>query len=218
MGTAMDGHASILASLYTRINQSSAERPGSVMANALVARMDSGFTQNRLVLSRLSVLRLSEFSVPLLPECLDEFTFRLNEGRVKIHTLDRIDSLLEKSVGTRITYKQLVSSKGSKIHCSLLYADDRGSVSAHAEFSGFPPGILFCAPSTELRTGAHDGAESALRGSITRDDLSRRHGIQVDATTRTGVPSDRSSSPGWSERRPCTKLNRTQYPWECRRG
>ena len=81
------------------------------MANALVARMDSGFTQNRLVLSRLSVLRLSEFSVPLLPECLDEFTFRLNEGSVKIHTLDRIDSLLEKSVGTRITYKQLVSSK-----------------------------------------------------------------------------------------------------------
>ena len=123
----------------------------------------------------------------MLPECLDEFTFRLNEGRVKIHTLDRIDSLLEKSVGTRITYKQLVSSKGSKIHCSLFYADDRGSVSAHAEFSGFPPGILFCAPSTELRTGAHDGAESALRGSITRDDLSRRHGIQVDATTRTGV-------------------------------
>ena len=42
---------------------------------------------------------------------LDEFTFRLNEGSVKIHTLDRIDSLLEKSVGTRITYKQLVSSK-----------------------------------------------------------------------------------------------------------
>src|ERR1035437_2692083 len=129
---------------------------------------------NPLVLSRLSVLRLSEFSVPLLPECLDEFTFRLNEGRVKIHTLDRIDSLLEKSVGTRITYKQLVVPKGSKIHCSLFYADDRGSVSAHAEFSGFPPGILFCAPSTELRTGAHDGAESALRGSITRDDLSRR--------------------------------------------
>ena len=46
-----------------------------------------------------------------VPECLDEFTFRLNEGSVKIHTLDRIDSLLEKSVGTRITYKQLVSSK-----------------------------------------------------------------------------------------------------------
>jgi hypothetical protein len=84
-------------------------------------------------------------------------------------------------------------------------------------FSGFPPGILFCAPSTGLRTGEHDGAESALRGSITRDDLSRRHGIQVDATTRTGVPGDRSSSLGWSERRPCTRLNRIQYPWECRR-
>ena len=46
MGTAMDGHASILASLYTRINQSSAERPGSVMANADVAGRDCGFTQD----------------------------------------------------------------------------------------------------------------------------------------------------------------------------
>ena len=41
---------------------------------------------------------------------VDEFTFRLNEGNVKIHTLDRIDSLLGKSIGTRITYKQLASS------------------------------------------------------------------------------------------------------------
>jgi len=39
---------------------------------------------------------------------VDEFTFRLNEGNVKIHVLDRIDSLLEKSVGVRITYRQLV--------------------------------------------------------------------------------------------------------------
>src|ERR1035437_9467366 len=48
MGTAMDGHASILASLYTRINQSSAERPGSVMGNAHVAGRNSGFMPNRL--------------------------------------------------------------------------------------------------------------------------------------------------------------------------
>ena len=50
------------------------------------------------------------FSGKHLQRYVDEFTFRLNEGSVKIHTLDRIDSLLEKSVGTRITYKQLVSS------------------------------------------------------------------------------------------------------------
>jgi len=160
-----------------------------LVGNSEVAGPFAQLMRNRLVLSRLSVLRLSEFSVPLLPECLDEFTFRLNEGSVKIHTLDRIDSLLEKSVGTRITYKQLVVPKGSKIHCSLFYADDRGSVSAHAEFSGFPPGILFCAPSTELRTGAHDGAESALRGSITRDDLSRRHAFKSTRPPEPGSPA-----------------------------
>jgi hypothetical protein len=33
----MDGHASILAAQYARINQSSPERPGSVTANAVVS-------------------------------------------------------------------------------------------------------------------------------------------------------------------------------------
>ena len=50
------------------------------------------------------------FSGKHLQRYVDEFTFRLNEGNVKIHTLDRIDSLLGKSIGTRITYKQLASS------------------------------------------------------------------------------------------------------------
>ena len=50
------------------------------------------------------------FSGKHLQRYVDEFTFRLNEGNVKIHMLDRIDSLLGKSIGTRITYKQLASS------------------------------------------------------------------------------------------------------------
>jgi transposase-like protein len=50
------------------------------------------------------------FSGKHLQRYVDEFTFRLNEGNVKNHTMKRIDSLLGKSVGTRITYKQLVSS------------------------------------------------------------------------------------------------------------
>jgi len=49
------------------------------------------------------------FSGKHLQRYVDEFTFRLNEGNVKIHVMDRIDSLLEKSVGVRITYKQLVN-------------------------------------------------------------------------------------------------------------
>jgi hypothetical protein len=34
----------------------------------------------------------------------------LNEGNVKNHTMSRIDSLLGKSVGVRITYKDLVAA------------------------------------------------------------------------------------------------------------
>jgi transposase-like protein len=49
------------------------------------------------------------FSGKHLQRYVDEFTFRLNEGNVKNHTMDRIDSLLGKSVGKRITYKQLVN-------------------------------------------------------------------------------------------------------------
>jgi hypothetical protein len=42
-----------------------------------------------------------------LQRYVDEFSFRLNEGNVK-HHMTRIDSLLEKSVGVRITYTDLV--------------------------------------------------------------------------------------------------------------
>jgi hypothetical protein len=38
----MDGHERVQASRYARINQSSAERPGSVTANALCTWGDSG--------------------------------------------------------------------------------------------------------------------------------------------------------------------------------
>jgi len=40
---------------------------------------------------------------------INEFTFRLNEGDVKRHTLARMDSLLQMSDGKRITYKRLTS-------------------------------------------------------------------------------------------------------------
>jgi transposase-like protein len=50
------------------------------------------------------------FSGKHLQRYVDEFTFRLNEGNVKNHTMTRIDSLLGKTVGVRITYKQLVNS------------------------------------------------------------------------------------------------------------
>ena len=44
-----------------------------------------------------------------LAKYVDEFTFRLNEGRVKRHTLDRMDSLISRTTGKHLTYKALVA-------------------------------------------------------------------------------------------------------------
>lgn len=40
---------------------------------------------------------------------VDEFTFRLNDGNVKRHTLERLASLVTASFGPRITYKELTA-------------------------------------------------------------------------------------------------------------
>lgn len=40
---------------------------------------------------------------------VDEFTFRLNEGNVANHTLSRLDSFVDASVGKRLTYKRLIA-------------------------------------------------------------------------------------------------------------
>ena len=40
---------------------------------------------------------------------VNEFTFRLNEGDVKRHTLDRLASLVMACFGTHITYKDLTA-------------------------------------------------------------------------------------------------------------
>jgi hypothetical protein len=39
---------------------------------------------------------------------VDEFTFRLNEGNVKRHTLDRLDIFVDGVAGRRLTYKDLI--------------------------------------------------------------------------------------------------------------
>ena len=39
---------------------------------------------------------------------VDEFTFRLNEGDVKRHTLDRLDSFIKAVDGKRLTYARLI--------------------------------------------------------------------------------------------------------------
>lgn len=47
------------------------------------------------------------FSQKHLQRYVDEFTFRLNEGNVKHHTMTRIDSLIGKLNEARITYREL---------------------------------------------------------------------------------------------------------------
>jgi len=51
------------------------------------------------------------FSEKHLQRYVDEFSYRLNEGNCKVHTLDRIDALLRKTVGKRITYKTLITTQ-----------------------------------------------------------------------------------------------------------
>lgn len=44
-----------------------------------------------------------------LARYVNEFTFRLNDGNVGRHTLDRLDSFVDATVGRRITYKELTA-------------------------------------------------------------------------------------------------------------
>ena len=46
-------------------------------------------------------------SVKHLGRYVDEFSFRMNEGNVKRHTMKRIDSLVKAAVGKRLTYERL---------------------------------------------------------------------------------------------------------------
>ena len=44
-----------------------------------------------------------------LARYVNEFTFRLNDGNVERHTLDRLDSLVDATAGRRITYRELTT-------------------------------------------------------------------------------------------------------------
>jgi hypothetical protein len=44
-----------------------------------------------------------------LDRYVSEFTFRLNQGDVKHHTLTRLGSLFDAAIGRRITYKELIA-------------------------------------------------------------------------------------------------------------
>lgn len=48
------------------------------------------------------------FSSDHIDRYVNEFVFRLNQGNVKNHTLDRIESMLVGGFGKRLTYKRLI--------------------------------------------------------------------------------------------------------------
>ena len=50
-----------------------------------------------------------QWSAKHMARYVNEFTFRLNEGNVKRHTLDRLDSLVNGAIGKRLTYQQLIA-------------------------------------------------------------------------------------------------------------
>lgn len=49
------------------------------------------------------------FSEKHLQRYINEFTYRLNEGNARLPTMDRIDALLCKTGGKRLTYLELVA-------------------------------------------------------------------------------------------------------------
>jgi hypothetical protein len=44
-----------------------------------------------------------------LDRYVQEFTFRLNDGNVKRHTMDRLDSFITATSGMRLTYERLIA-------------------------------------------------------------------------------------------------------------
>jgi hypothetical protein len=44
-----------------------------------------------------------------LARYVDEFTWRLNDGNVKNHTFERLDSFIDAIAGKRLTYKALTT-------------------------------------------------------------------------------------------------------------
>ena len=86
---------------------------GHKVVNHSAKRFVDGMAHTNGIESVWSVLKRGfygvyhQFSEKHLQRYVDEFAYRLNEGRCAIHTLDRIDSLLIKTHGARLTYANL---------------------------------------------------------------------------------------------------------------
>lgn len=86
-----------------------------LMVNHSVGEFVNGMASTNGIESMWAVLKrgyygtFHHFTKKHIDRYVDEFTFRLNEGNVKIHTLDRISSLLSGAFTKTLTYKELVA-------------------------------------------------------------------------------------------------------------
>lgn len=86
-----------------------------LMVNHSVGEFVNGMASTNGIESMWAVLKrgyygtFHHFTKKHIDRYVDEFTFRLNEGNIKIHTLDRISSLLSGGFTKTLTYKELVA-------------------------------------------------------------------------------------------------------------
>ena len=86
--------------LYKTINHSREYAHGDVHTNTV----ESAFS----LLKRGIVGVYHQVSPKHLERYVDEFSFRLNEGNVKNHTMTRLNSFVKGTAGKRLTYKGLI--------------------------------------------------------------------------------------------------------------
>ena len=88
--------------LYTSVNHTAGEY---VRGNVTTNSIESVFA----VMKRGVIGVYHHTSRKHLARYVDEFTFRLNDGNVKQHTMQRLGSFVDATVGRRITYGQLTA-------------------------------------------------------------------------------------------------------------
>jgi hypothetical protein len=81
---------------------------------AIIEYVRDGVTTNSIesvfaVLKRGLIGVYHHASKKHLGRYVDEFAFRLNDGNVVRHTLDRLDSFIDGVAGKRLTYKALIA-------------------------------------------------------------------------------------------------------------
>jgi hypothetical protein len=85
-----------------------------VMVNHSVGEFVNGMASTNGIESVWAVLKrgyygtFHHFSKKHIDRYINEFTFRLNQGNVKIHTMTRINSLLVSSFGKTLKYSDLI--------------------------------------------------------------------------------------------------------------